>query len=138
MTDFAKRMDPLRRTEADLAKKRGDAESELNQQAAVIANPDMVLDFAKDVGEFIRHSSAKERKQVLKKFIKTVWVYPGASRSYTASRSPGTWASPATPRRNRVLKRDDCEIKSRTETAKLPTPEHPEGPEPHDPGIQNQ
>ena len=77
VTDFAKRVDPLRRSEADLAKRKADAESELNQQAAVIAKPQMVLDFAKDVGEFIRHSSAKDRKQVLKKFIKTVWVYPG-------------------------------------------------------------
>ena len=77
VTDLAKRIEPLRRSEADLAKKKADAESELNQQAAVIANPQMVLDFAKDVGEFVRHSSAKERKQVLKKFIKTIWVYPG-------------------------------------------------------------
>ena len=77
VTDFAKRVDPLRRSEADLVKKKDDAESELNQQAAVIAKPQMVLDFAKDVGEFIKHSSAKERKQVLKKFIKTIWVHPG-------------------------------------------------------------
>ena len=77
VTDFAKRIDPLRRSEADLAKKKADAEADLNQQAAVIAEPQMVLEFAKDVGEFIKHSSAKERKQVLKKFIKTVWIYPG-------------------------------------------------------------
>ena len=77
VTDFAKRIDPLRRSEADLAKKKADAEADLNQQAAVIAEPQMVLEFAKDVGEFIKHSSARERKQVLKKFIKTVWVYPG-------------------------------------------------------------
>jgi DNA invertase Pin-like site-specific DNA recombinase len=77
VTDFAKRIDPLRRSEADLAKKKADAESELNQQAAVIANPQMVLAFAKDVGQFIKNSTAKERKQVLKKFVKTVWVHPG-------------------------------------------------------------
>ena len=49
----------------------------LDQQAAVIAKPQMVLDFARDVGEFIKHSAAKERKQVLKKFVKTIWVHPG-------------------------------------------------------------
>jgi DNA invertase Pin-like site-specific DNA recombinase len=77
VTDFAKRMEPLRRSEAELSKKKADAESDLDQQAAVIANPQMVLAFAKDVGQFIKNSTAKERKQVLKKFVKTVWVHPG-------------------------------------------------------------
>ena len=110
VTDFAKRIDPLRRSEADLAKKKADAESELNQQAAVIAKPQMVLDFAKDVGEFIRHSSAKERKQVLKKFIKTIWVYPGrvkiiysiplprdAGKSGNSDKEPGPEKDPVSP-----------------------------------------
>ena len=77
VTDFAKRMEPLRHSEAELAKKKVDAERDLDQQAAVIAKPQMVLDFARDVGEFIKHSAAKERKQVLKKFVKTIWVHPG-------------------------------------------------------------
>ena len=110
VTDFAKRIDPLRRSEDDLAKKKADAESELNQQAAVIAKPQMVLDFAKDVGEFIRHSSAKERKQVLKKFIKTIWVYPGrvkiiysiplprdAGKSSNPETEPGPEKDPVSP-----------------------------------------
>ena len=77
VTEFAQRMDPLRHSEAELTKKMADAERDLDQQAAVIANPQMVLDFARDVGEFIKHAAPKERKQVLKKFIKTIWVYPG-------------------------------------------------------------
>ena len=110
VTDFAKRIDPLRRSEADLTKKKAAAESDLNQQAAVIAKPQMVLDFAKDVGEFIRHSSAKERKQVLKKFIKTIWVYPGrvkiiysiplprdAGKSGNSETEPGPEKDPVSP-----------------------------------------
>ena len=38
---------------------------------------------------------------------------------------------------NQYIRRDDCEHESRLETAELPTPEHPEGLEPSDPGIQN-
>ena len=110
VTDFAKRIDPLRRSEADLVKKKADAEADLNQQAAVITKPQMVLDFARDVGEFIRHSSAKERKQVLKKFIKTVWVYPGrvkivysiplprdAGKSGNSETAPGPEKDPVSP-----------------------------------------
>ena len=110
VTDFAKRIDPLRRSEAGLAIKKADAESELNQQAVVITKPQMVLDFAKDVGNFIKHSSAKERKQVLKKFIKTVWVYPGrvkivysiplprdAGKSGNSETEPGPAKDPVSP-----------------------------------------
>ena len=110
VTDFAKRIDPLRRSEADLAKKTADAESDLNQQAAVIAKPQMVLDFAKDVGKFIRHSSAKERKQVLKKFINTIWIYPSrvkiiysiplprdAGKSGNSETEPGPEKDPVSP-----------------------------------------
>ena len=110
VTDFAKRMEPLRRSEAELTKKKADAESDLDQQAAVIANPQMVLDFAKDVGEFIKHSGPKERKQVLKKFVKTVWVHPGrikiiysiplprdAGKSKNSDTEPGPRRDPVSP-----------------------------------------
>ena len=79
--DFAKRMDPLRKAEADLLSKRAAAVKQLDQQAAIIANPQAVLDFARDVAEFIKHSSSKERKQVLRKFIKTIWIEPGHAKA---------------------------------------------------------
>ena len=110
VTDFAKRMEPLRRSEAELSKRKEDAESDLDQQAAVIANPQMVLAFARDVGEFIKRSSAKERKQVLKKFVKTVWVHPGrikiiysiplprdAGKSKNSDTEPGPFGAPVSP-----------------------------------------
>lgn len=75
--DFAKRMDPIRKTEADLLSKRAAAAQQLDQQAEIIANPQAVMDFAQDVAEFIEHSSSKERKQVLRKFVKAVGIEPG-------------------------------------------------------------
>ena len=80
VTDFAKRMDPLRSAEAELASKKKEAERQLDQQAAIIAQPATVLEFARDVGEFIKHSTPKERKQVLKRFVKCVWIEPGKTK----------------------------------------------------------
>ncbi len=80
VTNFARQMEPLRCSEAELAKKKADVERDLGQQAAVFTSPQMVLDFASDIGEF----------------IKTIWVHPGDSRSYAASRSHGTRINPRT------------------------------------------
>ena len=80
VTDFAKRMDLLRSAEAELASKKKEAERQLDQQAAIIAQPATVLEFARDVGEFIKHSTPKERKQVLKRFVKCVWIEPGKTK----------------------------------------------------------
>ena len=84
VTDFARRMDPLRRTEAELEAKKKEAERQLDQQAAIIAQPAAVLEFARQVGEFIKHSTPKERKQVLKRFVKCVWIEPGKTKKERA------------------------------------------------------
>ena len=84
VTDFARRMDPLRRTEAELEAKKKEAERQLDQQAAIIAQPAAVLEFARQVGEFIKHSTPKERKQVLKRFVKCVWIEPGKDQKERA------------------------------------------------------
>lgn len=78
--DFAKRIDPLRKAEADALSKRTATAQHMNQQAAIIAIPKAVLDFAQDVAEFVKHSSTQERKQVLRKFIKTIWIEPGHAK----------------------------------------------------------
>ena len=84
VTDFTKRMEPLRRTEADLETKRKEAERQLDQQAAIIAEPTMVLEFARQVAEFIKHSTPKQRKQVLQRFVKCVWIEPGKDKKEKA------------------------------------------------------
>ena len=84
VTDFAKRMEPLRRTEVDLVAKKREAERQLDQQAAIIAEPATVLKFARQVAEFIRHSTPKQRKQVLKRFVKCVWIEPGKDKKEQA------------------------------------------------------
>ena len=80
VSDLAKRMEPLRHSQDELLTKKVEAERLLDQQAAVVAQPEMVLNFAREVGEFIKHSTAQERKQVLLKFIKCVWIEPGRGR----------------------------------------------------------
>ena len=84
VTDFAKRMEPLRHTEAELATKKKEAERQLDQQAAIIAEPATVLEFARQAAEFIKHSTPKQRKQVLQRFVKCVWIEPGKDRKEQA------------------------------------------------------
>ena len=80
VTDFAKRMDTLRSKQAQLEKQRAEAARQLDDQAAIIANPQTVLAFCRDVSELIRNSSDKERKQVLRRFVKCVWIEPGRAK----------------------------------------------------------
>ena len=76
VTDFTRRIDPLRRAEAELEVKKQEAERQLDQQAAIIAKPETVLAFAKQVESLIKHSTPKQRKQTLQRFVKCVWVTP--------------------------------------------------------------
>ena len=80
VSDFARRMDALRANEAELELQRVEAARQMDQQAAVIAKPETVFAFCRDVSEFIRNSSDKERKQILRRFIKCVWMEPGKAR----------------------------------------------------------
>ena len=80
VTEFAKRMDALREQEAELEPQRAEAARQMDEQASIIANPQTVLAFCRDVSELIRNSSDKERKQILRRFIKCVWIEPGKAR----------------------------------------------------------
>ena len=80
VTDFAKRMNALRNKETQLELQRTEAARQMDDQAAIIANPQTVLAFCRDVSEFIRNSSDKERKQMLRRFVKCVWIEPGKAK----------------------------------------------------------
>ena len=75
--NFTKRMDPLRKQKAELNGNKATARKELNRDAVIVASPQMVIDFAKDMSKLIQHSQPKERKELLKRFIQCVWVEPG-------------------------------------------------------------
>ena len=75
--NFTKRMEPLRKQKVELLEKKTKASNEINREAAIVANPQMVIDFAKDMSKLIQHSQPKEQKELLKRFIKTVWIEPG-------------------------------------------------------------
>ena len=42
-----------------------------------MADPQSVIAFAQDVARLIQHSTAKERRESLKGFIKCIWIEPG-------------------------------------------------------------
>ena len=75
--DYARRTAPLRETEAELRQTIAETSERLEHEAAVVAGPGEVLEFTADVAEFIRNSSPKERKSMLQRFIKCVWIEPG-------------------------------------------------------------
>ena len=75
--DYSRRMAPLRATEADLQRKSTEAARELDHQTAVLAKPEEVLEFTSQLSDFLENSSPKDRKQMLNRFIKCIWIEPG-------------------------------------------------------------
>ena len=75
--DFTDRMQPLRKQEAELEEKKSQAIRELSRDAAMVANPQMVIDFAKDMSKLIKHSQPKERKELIQRVVTCVWIEPG-------------------------------------------------------------
>ena len=75
--DYSRRITPLRATEADLKAKRAEVAGELDHQTAVLAKPEEVLQFASQLSDFLESSSPKDRKQMLNRFIKCIWIEPG-------------------------------------------------------------
>ncbi len=75
--DFGWRMTPLREAEADLKEKRAQAARDLSEQTTMASDPQQVLEFVREVSAFMGHSSPKDRNQMLKRFIKCVWIVPG-------------------------------------------------------------
>ena len=74
---YSHRIAPLRATEADLKAKMEDVAGELDHQTAVLARPEEVLQFASQLSDFLKRSSPKDRKQMLNRFIKCIWIEPG-------------------------------------------------------------
>ena len=75
--DYKRRIAPLRATEAGLKVKRAEVAGELDHQTAVLARPEEVLQFASELSDFLENSSPKDRKQMLNRFIKCIWIEPG-------------------------------------------------------------
>ena len=75
--DYSRRMAPLRATEAELKDKRAEVSRELDHQVAVLAKPEEVLQFVSQLSDFLEKSSPKDRKQMLNRFIKCIWIEPG-------------------------------------------------------------
>ena len=74
---FNERSAPLRKNEAHLKQTRAEAASELDNEAAILAKPHEILQFVSQVADFMKHSPPKDRKQMLKRFVKCVWIEPG-------------------------------------------------------------
>ncbi len=75
--DYTRRTAPLREAEAGLRQTIAETSERLEHEAAVVAGPGEILEFTADVAEFIRSSSPKERKNMLRRFVKCVWIEPG-------------------------------------------------------------
>ena len=72
--DYKRRMAPLRATEAGLKAKRAEVAGELDHQTAVLARPEEVLQFASELSDFLENSPPKDRKQMLNRFVKCIWI----------------------------------------------------------------
>ena len=75
--DYSRRVTPLRTAEADLKEQAAEVARELDHQTAVLAKPEEILQFASNLCDFLKHSSPKDRKQMLNRFIKCIWIEPG-------------------------------------------------------------
>jgi len=75
--EFTKRITPLRQREADLRQHLTEATRDIEHQTALLAKPEEILAFTTQVADFIKHSPPKETKQMLKRFIKCIWIEPG-------------------------------------------------------------
>ena len=75
--DYSRRITPLREAEAELRRKRSETAREVDHRAAILTEPLEVLKFTSQVADLIRNSDPKDRKQLLRRFIKCVWIEPG-------------------------------------------------------------
>ena len=77
MDDYSRRITPLREAEAELRRKKSETAREIDHRAAILTEPQEVLKFTSQVADLIRNSDPKDRKQLLRRFIKCVWIEPG-------------------------------------------------------------
>ena len=101
--NFTKRMDPLRKQKAELEEKKAEAKRDLDRDAAIVANPQMVIDFARDMSKLIRHSQPKEKKELLKRFVKCVWIEPGRATIVCRIPLPSDGPNPGATKRELAL-----------------------------------
>ena len=101
--NYSNRIAPLREREAGLREKRSEVAKDLDRDAAIVASPQAVIAFAKDVSRLIRHSSPKETRQILKSFIRCVWIQPGKATIVYRVPLPGDGPNPGSTRRELAL-----------------------------------
>ncbi len=101
--DFTERMQPLRKQEAELEEKKTRANRELSRDAAMVADPQMVIDFAKDMAKLIRHSQPKERRELIQRVVTCVWIEPGRATIVYRIPMPSDGPNPRGTRRELAL-----------------------------------
>ena len=101
--NFTTRMDPLRKQKAELEEKKAEAKRDLDRDAAIVADPQLVIDFARDLSKLIRHSQPKETKELLKRFIRCVWIEPGRATIVYRIPLPSDGPNPGATKRELAL-----------------------------------
>ena len=101
--NFTKRMDPLRKQKAELEEKKAEAKRDLDRDAAIVADPQLVIDFARDMSKLIRNSQPKETKELLKRFVKCVWIEPGRATIVYRIPLPSDGPNPGATKRELAL-----------------------------------
>lgn len=109
--NLTKRMEPLRKQTAELSEKKTQANHEIDQEAAVVTNPQMVIDFAQDTSKLIQHSQPKEQKELLKKFIKTIVISPGKATIHYRIPMPRDGRNPRATKRELALKGEPVSVR---------------------------
>ena len=75
--DYSRRTAPLTKAEAELRQTISETSERLERETALAAEPGEIMEFVAEVSEFIRNSPPKERKNMLQRFIKCVWIEAG-------------------------------------------------------------
>ena len=136
--EYKRRMTPVRERKAELKAKQSEVRTEMGRDAAIVADPQGVLDFAQNMTKLLRHASPKEARQLLQRFIKCVWVEPGRTIIEYRIPLPNDGPNPGATRRELALR--DGEPVSVRPTAQssprprklntLGSPRHPASPTP--------
>ena len=108
--ECGKRLEPLRKQNAELEGARASAEREMDRDAAIVADPQMVLDFSKDMAKAIRHSPPKEAKELIKRFIRCVWIEPGKATIMYRIPMPNDGRNPGATKRELALRREPVSV----------------------------
>ena len=102
--EYERRMTPVRERKAGLKAKQSEVRTEMGRDAAIVADPQGVLDFAQNMTKLLRHASPKEARQLLQRFIKCVWVEPGRTIIEYRIPLPNDGPNPGATRRELALR----------------------------------